>query len=110
MSFASLLIHTCNIQTKSRTRDGHEVVDGWTNTLTGVACRHNGKTTAKIADAGIRVNTDDDIFFFTSAIAVARGQRIVYDGANYDVIKVNKVAGRAAAHHKEVIARYTDHA
>lgn len=109
MSFASLLIHSCDIQAKSLSRTGYEKTEAWSNIATAVPTRHDSSNSVKINDGGIRVNTDDDLFFFQPDVAIERGNRIVHDGVSYDVVKVNKLFGRSSLHHLEVIARATDH-
>lgn len=108
MSFISLLIHTCSIQAKTLNRSGYEKTETWSDIATGVATRHDSSNGVKISDGGIRINTDDDLFFFEPTVTIARGNRIVHDGINYDVIKVNKLYAKAAIHHLEVVARATD--
>lgn len=108
MSFTSLLIHSCDIQEKSQNRTGYEKKPEWSNKATGVATRHDSQNSVKINDGGVRVNTDDDLFFFLPDVAIARGNRIVHEGVIYDVIKVNKLYAKAALHHLEVTARATD--
>lgn len=109
MSFESLLIHTCDIQTKSLNQSGYEKVEAWANSATDVPCRKDSDNSARIEDTQIRINTDDDIFFFKPDVTIARGNRIVFNGENYDVIKVNELYDAKALHHLEVRARITDH-
>lgn len=108
MSFQSLLIHTCDIQAKTLNREGYEKREEWADIASDVACRHDSKNSVAIADGGIRVNTDDDLFFFEPTVTIARGNRIVHDGEQYTVIKVNKLYAKASLHHLEVVARATD--
>lgn len=107
-NFTNLLIHTCTIQAKVLNTSGYEKIKTWTNLATLVPCRHNSDTGAKIDDTEIRINTDDDVFFFNPDVAIARDNRIVHDGKNYDVIKVNKLYNASVLHHLEVRARYID--
>lgn len=109
-SFTTLLIHTCTIQRKALTQVAYEKVKSWDTIASNVPCRHNSDNGAKIADTEIRVNTDDDVFFFNPGVSIARDNRIVYDGRNFDVIKVNKLYDSTALHHLEVKARYVDNA
>ncbi len=109
MSFAKLLIHTCTIQSKSLNTSGYEKIKTWSDLFTNVPCRHDSDDGAKIQDAEMRTNTDDDIFFFNPGVAVVRGHRIVQDGNTYDVIKVNKLYDAESLHHLEVKARIVDH-
>lgn len=108
MSFTNLLIHICNIQSKSLSLSGFENVPSWNTIASNVACRHDSDTSAKISDSNIRVNSDDDIFFFNPSVTIARGNRIVLDGENYDVIKINKCYNSSELHHLEVKARLSD--
>lgn len=108
MSFASLLIHTCTIQSKSLSTSGYEQTASWSDVATDVPCRHDSDNGAAITDADLRINRDDDIFFFLPNVTIRRGNRIVHDGENFDVIKVNKLYNAAALHHLEVRARYVD--
>lgn len=108
MSFSSLLIQSCAIQSKSTVQSGYEQSNSWADVSTGVPCRKDS-VPVKISDTGVRSNSDDDLFFFLPGVTIERGNRIVLDGDNYDVIDVNKVYGRRAIHHLEVTARITDH-
>lgn len=107
--FTNLLIHTCNIQEKALTKTGYEQIKSWSNIATDVSCRKDSDTNVGISDTGVRLNTEDDIFFFEPTVVIARGNRIVFEGDNYDVIKVNKSYDSKSVHHLEVKARYTDH-
>lgn len=109
MSFASLLSSVCTIQAKALVKDGYEKVKQWTDIATDVPCRKDSATRAKFSDETIRVNTDDDIFFFNPGVNIRRGHRIVLGNEQYDVIKVNQVFGASAVHHLEVVARLLDH-
>lgn len=109
MSFTSLLIHTCTIQTKTLNQSGYEKTAAWSNLATNVPCRHDSDNGARIEDTEVRVNTDDDIFFFLPNATIDRGYRIIESGKTYDVIKVNKLFDANALHHLEVRARLTDH-
>ena len=108
MNFTTLLIHTCDIEEKSLSTSGYEKVKSWSTKASDVACRHDSDTSVKINDTELRENNDDDIFFFNPDADVVRGDRIVYDSQNYDVLKVNKVSDSSAVHHLEVRARLTD--
>lgn len=107
--FTALLIHTCTIQSKTLQASGYEKTQVWGNIATDVPCRHDSDTGANITDGDLRVNTDDDIFFFNPGVTIKRGNRIVEGGKNYDVIKVNKLYDASVLHHLEVRARYVDH-
>lgn len=109
MSFTSLLIHTCNIEAKTLTTTGYEKVPTWEATSEDVPCRKDSSTGVKITDSNIRLNTDDDMFFFLPDVEIVRGNRIAFEGDHYDVIKVNKLYDRSSLHHLEVIARNVDH-
>lgn len=61
-----------------------------------------------MTDDGVRVNLDDDVFFFNPDAIVARGQRIVIEGKNFDVLKVKKMSDSKGVHHLEATARATD--
>jgi hypothetical protein len=109
MPFSSLLIHVCNIQAKTLNTTGYEQTASWTTTGTNIPCRYNANSGANINDADqVRINKDDDTFFFDPNVNITRGNRIVYDGKNYDVIKVNKISDSQAVHHLEVEARHID--
>jgi hypothetical protein len=108
-SFTTLLTALCDIETKAMTKVGYEKTLSWSVASSDVPTRKDSATNASIADTGIRVNTDDDIFFFNPDVTIARGNRIAFDGDHYDVIKVNKVYGATDIHHLEVVARLTDH-
>lgn len=108
MSFASLLIQSATIQSKSLARTGYEVGETWNTVAADVPCRQNTHNTAKTQDGTIRINTDDDSFFFMPGVAVSRGDRLLIDAKVYDVVKVNKVRDSVAVHHLEVIGRLTD--
>ena len=49
------------------------------------------------------------LFIFNPEINIKRGNRIVFDSDNYDVIKVNKSYDSVGIHHLEVLARLIDH-
>ncbi len=108
MSFISLLIHRCDIQSKSASVSGYEKVDSWSSFATDVLCRHDSDTSPKIQDGVTRENNDDDIFFFPADTTIARGNRILHEGLYYDVLKVNKLYDSEALHHLEVKARQVD--
>jgi len=107
-SFSALLIHTCTIQAKTLNTSGYEQVESWANVATLVPCRHDFDGSLAISDTELRVNTDDDVFFFNADAVISRGNRIVIDAKNYDVIKVKKLYDSAALHHLEVVARAVD--
>jgi len=109
MSLANFLIQTCTIQAKSISLSGYENVETWSDILEDVPCRKDSDTAARIADTEVRVNTDDDIFFFNPGVTIERGNRIILDGDYYDVIKVNKLLDATDIHHIEVRARLVDH-
>ena len=107
--FTTLLIQRCDIQKKALTTTGYEKIEAWTNIATDVPCRRDTSNGVKIADTELRINTDDDLIFFSPGVSIARDNRIVLEGKNYSVIKVNKVLDSSSVHHLEVIARITDH-
>lgn len=107
--FTNLLIHTCDIQEKTLTKTGYEQIKNWANIATDIACRKDTDNSVGISDTGVRVNTEDDIFFFEPTITISRGNRIIFENENYDVIKVSKVSDSKGVHHLEVKARYVDH-
>lgn len=109
MSFENLLIQTCDIQSKTLSNSNYEQTETWANESTNIPCRKNSNNSPKINDGNIRINTDDDLFFFKKDAVISRGKRIVFDGENYDVIKVNKLYDAKELHHLEVIARFIDH-
>ena len=109
MSFASLLIQTCTIQSKTLSLSGYEKVEGWGNVATGVPTRKDRDNNPRIADDTMRHNSNDDIFFFMPNVVVSRGNRILLDGDYYDVINVNKVLDGTGVHHLEIRARIADH-
>lgn len=107
--FTNLLISTCDIQEKAQVQSGYEKVLEWANILTGVRTRKDSSNSPSITDVNIRINTDDDIFYFDADINVKRGNRIVFDSEYYDVLKVNKSYDSVGVHHLEVVARLVDH-
>lgn len=109
MTFSALLSSTCNIQAKTLALSGYETLPTWANIATDVACRKDSANTPSYSDAGIRVNSEDDLFFFDAEVSIIKGNRIVFDGDTYDVIRVNKSYGAVGVHHLEVTARHTDH-
>lgn len=109
MTFSKLLSATCNIQAKSTTRVSYEAVLAWTNIATNVPCRKDSSNTPSYIDSQIRVNNEDDLFFFDASVSIAKGNRIFFDGEYFDVIRVNKSYGSAGVHHLEVVARQSDH-
>lgn len=110
-NFTTLLIHTCDIQSKSLNTQGYEQVESWSNLITSVPCRHQYDKGVKIRDTEIRDNIDDDIFFFNADQVdnVLRGRRIVENGVTYDIIKVKKCSDSIGLHHLEATAREVDH-
>ncbi len=108
-SFTTLLIQSCTIEHKTLTQDGYEKIKSWQTKASNVACR---KDNAKVSidDGEMRINTDDDLFFFNPDAQVVRGNRIVLEGSYYDVIDVNKVLDSKGVHHLEVTGRSVDHA
>jgi len=109
MTFISLLIHTCTIKAKTLNKTGYEKIASWTTVASNVACRHQPASSPSIEDTKLRINTDDDLFFFKSDAVIARGNMIEFESQQYDVIKVNKVSGASSVHHLEVVARLIDH-
>ena len=108
--FTSLLTSFCSIREKTKAKQGYETTISWATTLEDVPTRKDSSTSASINDSKIRINTDDDIFFFSPDVVIKRGNQIVFDDENYDVIKVNKVYGASSeVHHLEVVARLVDH-
>lgn len=107
-NFTNLLINLCTIQEKTQVVQGYEKVLAWSDVAVDVPCRKDSAS-GNISDTEIRVNTDEDIFFFNPDVVVKRGNRIIFDIENYDVIKVNKNYDSKGIHHLEVIARITDH-
>lgn len=108
-SFTSLLTSLCDIQRKSKAKAGYETTISWSTIASAVPTRKDSATSASIQDTKIRINTDDDIFFFNPGQDVKRGDQILFDSEKYDVIKVNKSYGASAVHHLEVVARLQDH-
>lgn len=109
-NFTSLLIHICSIQAKSLVTSGYEKTLTWADIAYLVPCRKDANTTGGPTDsAQLRTNVDDDIFFFNPDVTITRGNRIVFENENYDVIKVNKCYDSVGLHHIEVIARLIDH-
>lgn len=108
MSFTRLLIHTCNIMSKTYSLVGYEKTNDWALLVASVPCRRDSDVGTRINDAGIRTNIDDDIFYFNPGVPIHRGHRIVFDGMNFDVIKVNSVYDSQVLHHLEVVARLID--
>jgi len=109
MSFAAFLNAVCTIQAKTLNTSGYEQVASWTTVADNVPTRMDRDNSAKIEDTNIRINTDDNLFFFNPTVTVERGNRIVLEGKNYDVIKVNKLYRKVSLHHLEVVGRLTDH-
>lgn len=107
-SFTALLIHTADIQAKTLNTSGYEQLPTWTNIATAVPCRHDYDSSVSISDAEMRVNTDDDIFFFNPEVVIDRGNRIVSGGQTFDVINVNKLYNSTVLHHLEVTSRLVD--
>ena len=107
--FSNFLIHTCTIEEKTLVQESYEQTEEWAVRAASVACRKDSDNSAKITDGLIRMNTDDDLFFFNPDVEIDRGNRILLDGDYYDVIKINKLYGATSLHHLEVIARLTDH-
>lgn len=103
-----LLIQTCDIQQKTQTLNGYEQISDWQDVETDVKTRKDSSNSVKISDTDIRVNTDDDLFFFMPNTPIVRGNRILFQGEFYDVIKVNKILDSEEVHHIEAIARLTD--
>jgi hypothetical protein len=105
-----LLIHTCTIQDKSASTEGYEQVNTWEDIAIDVPCRHTTDDNVSIADGIMRVNTDNDLFSFQPDVEIVRGNRIVFEGENFDVIKVNNASDNTGIHHIVVRARKTDNA
>lgn len=108
MSFSSLLIQTCTIQQKTISQSTYEKSVVWSNVATNVPCRKEASLGARIQDAEFRSNTDDDTFYFNPDVIIVRGNRIILNGLNYDVIKVNEVLDSTTIHHIEAVARLVD--
>lgn len=107
--FTNLLISLCDIQVKSSTLSGYEKVLSWTTSLSGVHTRHDHAQRVEVSDSKVRINVDNDVFFFNPDVAIVRGNRIVFGGENFDVVKVNKLYDSTGVHHLEAIARLVDH-
>lgn len=108
-NFSVLLISLCNIQAKALAVVGYTTAPTWSTLASNVPTRKDSVTNSSISDGQVRENTDDDVFFFNPDVVIKRGNRIVFAGENYDVIKVNQVYDSVGIHHLEVVARYTDH-
>jgi len=108
MSFSSLLIQTCTIQQKTISQVTYEKSIAWSDVATNVPCRKEASQNIRIQDADFRSNTDDDTFFFNADVIIIRGNRIILNSENYDVIKVNEVLDSVGVHHIEAIARLVD--
>lgn len=109
MSFNSLLINICDIQSKTMSLSGYEKTLQWANIASSVPCRKGSSGNPNIKDGLSRLNTDESIFYFMPDVTIARGNRIVLDSENYDVVKVNKCQDSIGVHHIEAIARIVDH-
>lgn len=108
-NFSVLLISLCDIQGKSLAVSGYTTAPTWSTLFTSVPTRKDSQTGSSISDGQVRENTDDDVFFFNSDVIIKRGNRIIFSGETYDVIKVNPVYDSVGVHHLEVVARFTDH-
>lgn len=107
MAFDKLLLDTCTIQAKALALNGYERTEDWSDIATDVPCRRNTRS-VKIADEEKRLSLDDDLFFMPAGTTVARGNRIIFNGDTFDVIKVNQMQNRRATHHLQVIARLAE--
>lgn len=108
MSLPALLIHRCDIQKKTIQHSSYERIEVWSTISADVPTRKDSDNTPRIYDEDMRTNIDDDLFFFLPNVIVERGNRIVFEGDNYDVIKVNKLYDATSHHHTEVRARLID--
>ena len=108
MNFTKLLISVCNIQSKTLNTSGYEQIESWTTIGSDVPTRKDRANSVKFSDTEIRENNDDDMFFFNPDVSIQRGNRIVFLGENYDVLKVNPSYDSGGVHHLEVVARFTD--
>ena len=108
MSLSSLLISLCTIQTKVLNTQGYEQIKTWSDSSVDVPCRKDRVNSPKISDGEMRENNDDDLFYLEPDVVISRGDRIIFDGDYYDVIKVNKSYDSKGVHHLEVTARQTD--
>lgn len=106
-SFTKLLIQTCTIEQKTLNQTGYEKVPVWTTRASNVPCRKDN-VRPSLTEGQIRVNTDDDLFFFNADAQVSRGNRIILEGVKYDVVDVNKVLDSKGVHHLEVTGRMVD--
>ncbi len=109
MNFTSLLINTCDIQSKAMVLSGYEKTLTWSDIASDVPCRKGSSGGPAINDGLLRLNTDESIFYFNKDVVIKRGNRIVFETENYDVVKVNKCQDAVGVHHLEVIARVIDH-
>lgn len=111
--FIDYLIETCDIKEKTITPisvGSYEKVSVWSVKLSDVPTRKDisnastGSNSLKVSDT-----FNDDLFFFEASVNVSRGDLIVYDSQEFDVINVNKVLDSVGVHHLEVTARRVDH-
>lgn len=103
MSFRSLLDKTCTIQEKSVTySDTGSPTKAWTDKATGVKCAiqtMSGEDASQARSEKLQVT---HFMFFEFSTDVVVGNKIISDGIDYIVKRVDNAAGRG--HHKEVLA------
>lgn len=108
--FTNLLIHTCDIESKTFDTVSYEQVEQWTTLASNVPCRKSTDNGASIRDGVKRQNTDDDLFFFDADALIERGDRILFNSEYYDVLKVEKRYDSQGVHHLEARSRIVDNA
>ncbi len=103
MSFRALLDRTCTIQEKTVTQsDTGSPTKTWANKAINVKCSIQTLTGKEISQArSEKLNVTHFMFFEFSADVVA-GNKIIENGVDYIVKRVDDGAGRG--HHKEILA------
>jgi len=102
MSFADLLIHTCDIQrfTDTGPDDYNQPTKAWADLHAGEPCR-------MVSTKGVEIHIDAKVVvsnweLFVGDIDVTEQDRVIFDGETYNIVLVQPRSNDVSEHHKEL--------
>jgi hypothetical protein len=98
VTYDSLLINTCDIETVTKDKWGKPAS---TATVTGVTCRITYSNRIVRDFKGQEVLSAAKVFF-KAAVALVEGSRLFFDGRWHGILLIDRAQNSTAIHHVEV--------